>query len=85
MSMMINKQIYIVPDQNERLKCMSAGLGITEAELIRQAIDNHLQTLRAPRRNLKAWEAERVFIQKLMEQAAVPHDRTWNREELHER
>jgi hypothetical protein len=85
MSTMIRKQIYIEPDQNALLKRLSGESGVPEAELIRQAIDNHIRALRHPRRAIKAWEAEREFIAKLMEQATVSGGRTWNRETLHER
>jgi predicted DNA-binding protein len=36
---MVRKQVYITQEQDERLKRLSQRLGITEAELIRRAID----------------------------------------------
>lgn len=38
----IRKQVYLEPDQNRQVKQMSARYGKTEAEVIREAIDNYL-------------------------------------------
>jgi len=37
---MIRKQVYIEPEQDEKLKRLSKHLGVTEAELIRRAINS---------------------------------------------
>lgn len=39
---MIRKQIYLEPGQNEQIKMLSTGRGKTEAEIIREAIDDYL-------------------------------------------
>ena len=39
MRRMVRKQVYIEPGQDARLKRQAAQLGVTEAELIRRAID----------------------------------------------
>lgn len=39
---MIRKQIYLEPGQNDQIKRLSNGRGKTEAEIIREAIDNYL-------------------------------------------
>ncbi|MFQ5614367.1 MAG: CopG family transcriptional regulator [Anaerolineae bacterium] len=85
MATKIRKQIYIEPDQEARLKQLAGALGLTEAEIIRQAIDRQTRQFRPARRNLKAWEAERAFIMQLIQQGPVPERRTWRREDLHER
>ncbi|MBI3942648.1 MAG: ribbon-helix-helix domain-containing protein, partial [Chloroflexi bacterium] len=79
------KQIYIEPEQEERLKRLAAETGITEAEIIRDAIDQHLLMRRSPRRNLSAWEAELAFIRQLIQAGPVPGGRTWRREDLYDR
>ncbi|HEY3232632.1 MAG TPA: ribbon-helix-helix domain-containing protein [Roseiflexaceae bacterium] len=66
MTAKIRKQVYIEPDQNAVIKRLSNESGMPEAEIIRQAIDQHVQALRAPKRDLGAWEAERAFIMRLM-------------------
>lgn len=84
---MIRKQIYIEPQQEKRLKQLSREQGVTEAELIRQAIDQ----AQASETNLgnvllstEAWEREKVFIRKLMAKGCVTGGRRWRREELYE-
>jgi hypothetical protein len=42
---MIRKQIYLEPKQNEHVKVLSAREGKTEAEIIRDALDNYLVTV----------------------------------------
>jgi len=81
----VHKQIYIEPRQDAFLKRLARETGVTEAEIIRQAIDRHTLLLHFPRRNLAAWEAERDFIIKLIQQGPVPGRRTWQRDDLHER
>ena len=85
MATMIRKQIYLEPDQNTRLKQVADAAGIPEAELIRQALDQHLQAPRTARRNLAAWDAEKAFIEQRMAQAAPGDSPTWSRDDLHER
>jgi len=85
MATKVRKQVYIEPYQEVLLKRLAAELGVTEAEIIRRAIDEHARTWRLPRRNLEAWEKERAFIENLMQQGPVAGGRTWRREDLHER
>jgi len=80
----IRKQIYVEADQNALLKRLAKQTGMTEAEIIRQAIDRQVRLLRFPRRNLQAWQTERTFIQRMMEQGSVTGERTWRRDELYE-
>lgn len=40
---MIRKQIYITKEQEQYLKNKSHKKGMTEAELIRRALDNYIQ------------------------------------------
>ena len=81
----IRKQIYLDPQQNEYLKRTSKESGLTEAEIIRQALNTQVQRLRVPARRLSAWERERQFLQKLLDLGPVPGMRTWKREDLYDR
>jgi hypothetical protein len=81
----IRKQIYIESDQEILLKRLSNERGISEAEIIRQAITQHVLERRAPFRDPRAWAAERKFITGLIEQGPVAGERTWRREDLYER
>jgi hypothetical protein len=84
MSMMVRKQIYIEPQQEELLKQAAAETGMTEAEIIRQALDLWDEHVARRRRAQEAWEEERAFIESLIAQGPVPGRRTWTREELYE-
>ncbi len=85
MATKMRKQVYIEPYQEMILKRLAKDEGVTEAEIIRKAIDRHALALFFPRRDLVAWEAERAFIQRRIEQGPLPGKRMWRREELHER
>ena len=85
MTTRVRKQIYIDPEQETMLKRLAGETGMPEAEIIRQAIDRHAQSLHAPRRDLRAWSAEREFITRLIEQGRISGGRSWRREDLYER
>lgn len=57
MSRMVRKQIYIEPRQEEFLKRRAKELEVSEAELVRRAIDqiDHARTALSDRR-LRWWE-----------------------------
>jgi len=82
---MVRKQVYIESRQEILLKRLAQQAGITEAEIIRQAIDQHTRTVVLTNRDLAAWQREVSFIDDLIRQGPVPGGRTWRREELHER
>lgn len=85
MASKVRKQIYIDPDQESTLKQLAKDTGISEAEIIRQAIDRYANQLQAPRRDLSAWERQRLRIQQLIDLGPVPGGRTWRREDLYDR
>ena len=85
MTTKVRKQVYIESDQEVVLKKLSRETGLSIAEIIRQAIDRHTRLSRPSRRDLSAWEEERTFIANLVQQGPVPGQRTWRREDLHER
>ena len=84
MTTKVRKQIYIEPRQDNRLKQLALSTGISEAEIIRQAIDRHTQSFQLSQPDLSAWEQEQEFIKQLIEQGPVKGGRTWRREELYE-
>lgn len=85
MTRKLRKQIYLDPQQEAALKRQAAATGISEAEIIRQAIDNQTRILRHPGAALEAWEREREFIQSRMAKGPVAGRRTWQRDDLHDR
>jgi hypothetical protein len=85
MTKMVRKQVYIEPRQEALLKRLVRETGATEAEIIRQAIDRQTKTFRFSRRDLSAWQEERDFISRLIQQGPLPGVRRWRREDLYAR
>jgi hypothetical protein len=84
MSRMVRKQIYIESCQHSILKQQARNLGVTEAEIIRRAIDHQMAFVRLDIRDLKAWEQEKAFISKRMAKGPAQGGRRWNREDAYE-
>ncbi|MCU0508866.1 MAG: ribbon-helix-helix domain-containing protein [Anaerolineae bacterium] len=84
MARRIRKQIYIDPEQEQALKRMAEETGLSEAEIIRQAIDRQTRVLWFPKRDREAWEREVEFIDQWMGQGVSQGQRTWRREDLYE-
>ncbi len=85
MTKMVRKQIYLEPRQEAVLKRMARELNTTEAELIRQAIDQQVSGALYLPRDLNAWEREKKFIRNLIQLGPVPGGRNWQREDLYDR
>ncbi len=81
----LRKQIYLNPEQDAALKRQAAESGASEAEIIRQAIDNQTRILRHPATAIEAWQREQEFINGLMEKGPVEGKRRWRREDLYDR
>ena len=100
MGRMIRKQVYIEPEQEQLLKRRSKELGISEAALIRQAIDRldadgdesrsdrraweEAKRVIQERMQLPAWEEELAFIEQRMQLRVPQTGRSWTREELYD-
>jgi len=84
MPRMVRKQIYIESHQDDGLKKQARKLGVTEAEVIRRAIDRQMTFVRLSIRDLKAWEREKAFITKRMAKGRLPGVRQWKREDAYE-
>ena len=85
MARKLRKQIYLDPQQDAALKRQASESGTSEAEIIRQAIDNQTRILWHPTVAREAWEREREFIESLIAQGPVAGKRTWRREDLYDR
>jgi len=83
MGRMVRKQIYIKPEQEEALKQKAGKLGVSEADLIREYIDEGMQRPTASERK-KAWEEELAFIKERANISVPQTGRKWTREELYE-
>lgn len=86
MCAMIRKQVYIDRRQESILKRLARRLGVTEAELIRRAIDAQLgsATTTALPLDPVAWDEARAFMLARAALGAVPGPRTWKRDEIYE-
>lgn len=84
MAQMVRKQVYLEPRQNSLLKRLAQTLDVTEAEVIRQAIDRQLARGRKGQPDPRAWEEIKAFIQEWVTQGSVPGQRRWTRRELYE-
>lgn len=79
--MMVRKQVYLRRDQDRTLKKLAKREGRTEAEMIRQAVDDLAKT----KEREAVWGAELKMIQERMKLAPVPGGRNWKREDLYDR
>ncbi|NNJ11670.1 ribbon-helix-helix domain-containing protein [Chloroflexales bacterium ZM16-3] len=84
MATKIRKQIYLEPAQETMLKRIAGATGVPEAEIIRQAIDRHIQRVQVSRRDRRAWAAERDYLAQLVAAGPVAGARAWRREDLYE-
>ena len=84
MRRMVRKQVYIEPGQDARLKRQAAQLGVTEAELIRRAIDQAGAAPRGLPLDQGAWEEAKGIIQQRRGITVPQSGRSWTREELYE-
>ena len=86
MSRMVRKQIYIEPHQEQLLKRRAAELQISEAELVRRAIDQigRASTILPSDLRIRAWEEEKAFIEKHRKMNVPQTGRSWTRDELYD-
>ena len=85
MARKVRKQIYLDPQQEAALKRQAEETGMSEAEILRQALAGQTRVLRHPAAALEAWEREQEFIRSLMAQGPAAGQRTWRREDLYDR
>jgi hypothetical protein len=85
MATMVRKQIYLRRDQDRSLKQVARQEGRTEAELVRQAIDDYTTA----RERRASWAEEKKFIEQWIKDAArngpVKAGRSWRREDAYDR
>jgi hypothetical protein len=87
MAQMIRKQIYIQKSQEEHLKKVAEARGVSEAEIIRRALDNEMRLASdyRPAYDHEAWNRIVAFWEELDKRGPVePHPRDWKREDLYE-
>lgn len=84
MAQMVRKQVYIEPRQEASLKRLARILDLTEAEIIRQALDQQTSALQRGTRDMEAWEREKAFIAQRMAEGPETNSRRWRRGEIYE-
>jgi hypothetical protein len=85
MSQMIRKQIYLEAEQAALLKQRAQELGMSEADLIRQCIDQLITCSTPLPFDSSAWRDELAFIRERMRvQKALGQQRSWTREALYD-
>jgi hypothetical protein len=86
MTQMIRKQIYIGKRQQALLRRLAKARGVSEAEIIRQALDQQMTgaaTQPLPS-DPEAWERARAFMLELQARGPLPGQRrTWKREDAY--
>ena len=84
MAPMIRKQIYLEVHQETQLKARAKANGVSEAELIREAIDKLLNAPVTVPTDLSAWEEAKTFIKERMAMNVPQTGRQWTRDELYD-
>ncbi len=86
MSDLIRKQLYITKSQENMLKIKARELGLTEAEIVREAIDKAAYRVEYPRNSTEKWQEELSFInERIADRQIGQKERTWKREDLYDR
>jgi hypothetical protein len=85
MGRQIRKQIYIHARQERLLKRQAKRTALSEAEIIRRALDEHFQKVEAAEARAEAWRRVDALIAELMAQGPAAGRRTWRREALYDR
>lgn len=81
---MVRKQLYLEPRQNQRLKRLARERGVTEAEVVREALEQYAASPQSPAA-AQSWAAEIAFMKALQAQGPLPQKaRDWKREDLYE-
>lgn len=86
MSELIRKQLYITKQQEQLLKKKAATFNISEAEIVREALDSHTSAVSYPRKFQEKWLEERKFIEE--KRKGSKNDlpvKKWKRDELYDR
>jgi hypothetical protein len=86
MSEMIRKQFYIHKRQQALLRKMSEARGISEAEIVRQAIEREAsgESFRPPLPDRSAWEEIMRFVESRKALGSEGEPYRWNRQDAYE-
>lgn len=82
---MVRKQMYIEERQERLLKKLVKKTGVTESEIMRQALDLYMNNLRFNEGRSDLWQEELDYVKRRLKKGFVLGGRQWRREDLHER
>lgn len=82
---MVRKQVYIEPRQERQLKQVCRKTGVTEAKIIRRALDAEVEKLQSAEGRMQAWNKERAFIESWTKKGPAKGGRRWRRQDLYDR
>ncbi len=84
MGRMVRKQLYIDASQEALLKARASAQGVSESDLMREALDALLSGTTSSRSADRRWRTLMSFAEE--RRVTVPEaPRTWTREDAHER
>ena len=85
MGKMVRKQVYIQDRQERLLRRIAESRGVSQAEVVRQAIEGQaIGQGRETETNPAAWEQALAFIETLHKRSAgEPRHQRWSREDLY--
>jgi hypothetical protein len=81
---MVRKQLYIDDEQEAALKQYAKERGVTEAELVRDALDRYLAEIAREEADA-AWARIMDLSERQAAKGPVPGKRDWTREEIYDR
>ncbi|GEM_PF-2614212 len=84
---MIRKQLYILPEQADSLKENSRVYGVSEGQLVRDALENFLYNPSFEQKiDIGLWEEELRFVQTCREKSedCEMETKVWKRAELYD-
>jgi hypothetical protein len=85
MARMVRKQIVIEAHQERALSQRAAALGVSQSELVREAIDVLLSGAAPRSRQQRAWDELLAGVDEARASGVGSGGRRFGREELHER
>ena len=84
MARMVRKQLYIDDEQEAALKRLASDRGVTEAELVRDALARYLDDVERAEADA-AWERIMAFSRERAALGPAPGKRDWTREDIYDR
>ncbi len=82
---LVRKQIYLDEALDRLLKQWAANAGVSQSELVRQALSRHAAHVAASARPRNAWRRQRRRIRASIARGPLDGIRNWTREDLYRR